>query len=65
MEEHGNDNGNEYVCNYCLNSFTRQVNLNQHLKNRPDNCIKLEQRIKEKLEQKLQQSVDHAKRRLF
>lgn len=51
-----------YECEYCYKVFTRMDNLGQHLKNRPDSCVKTEQRVKEKLEEKLNVTAEKAKK---
>jgi hypothetical protein len=48
-------------CEYCFKEFTRPDNLNQHLKNRPVNCLKIEKRFQEMFDKKIKPYVDNAK----
>lgn len=48
----------KFECDYCYQSFTRKINLKQHQKHRPPQCLRAEQMATMKINIEIQKELD-------
>lgn len=60
MQEENKNND----CQFCCQDFSSVKYLNRHLKNRPDQCLKLEKKCNEKIEKEVERRLNEQKNKL-